>query len=89
MTLYICEYCLKYMRKLKTLQAHQQKCTSHRPPGEEIYHAEYPIWTKAKTEEENGRSRERQPIVKSMTTLSMYEVDGVKNKVYCQVSFNV
>eukprot|EP00243_Klebsormidium_subtile_P006293 TRINITY_DN2644_c0_g1_i1.p1 TRINITY_DN2644_c0_g1~~TRINITY_DN2644_c0_g1_i1.p1 ORF type:complete len:634 (-),score=132.24 TRINITY_DN2644_c0_g1_i1:213-1868(-) len=84
--LYICEYCLKYMRKAKTLQAHLQKCTSHRPPGEEIYHADYPIWSRVpKAEGENGR-RERSPapIVKNMVTLSMYEVDGVKNKVYCQ-----
>lgn len=87
-TLYICEYCLKYMRKLKTLQAHLLKCMTHRPPGEEIYHAEYPIWSRTGRSEEEGSRRERNqsPVIKSMATLSMYEVDGVKNKVYCQVS---
>jgi len=33
--LYLCETCLKYMRRKRTLQRHQCKCTC--PPGKEIY----------------------------------------------------
>ncbi|BET00011.1 unnamed protein product [Nesidiocoris tenuis] len=36
--LYICEYCLKYMRLEKTYRYHLGECTSRRPPGVEIYH---------------------------------------------------
>lgn len=56
-TLYICEYCLKYMRKAKTLKRHKAECTSRRPPGKEIYREE---------------------------DLCVFEVDGEKNRVYCQ-----
>jgi len=35
--LYMCEYCLKYMRKPKTLEAHKQVCPLRHPPGNEIY----------------------------------------------------
>lgn len=36
-TLYVCEYCLRYMRLPKTLQQHKQTCTRRQPPGNEIY----------------------------------------------------
>jgi len=55
--LYICEFCLKYMKKKKTLNRHKLKCDLRHPPGNEIYR--------------NG-------------TLSVFEVDGKKNKIYCQ-----
>jgi histone acetyltransferase MYST1 len=69
--LYICEFCLKYMKKKKTLNRHkvrlflswisthsnQLKCDLRHPPGNEIYR--------------NGN-------------ISMFEVDGKKNKIYCQ-----
>eukprot|EP01119_Soliformovum_irregulare_P014686 TRINITY_DN4031_c0_g1_i1.p1 TRINITY_DN4031_c0_g1~~TRINITY_DN4031_c0_g1_i1.p1 ORF type:complete len:413 (+),score=92.44 TRINITY_DN4031_c0_g1_i1:42-1241(+) len=55
--LYICEFCLKYMKKKKTLSRHKLKCDLRHPPGNEIYR--------------NG-------------TLSVFEVDGKKNKIYCQ-----
>eukprot|EP00467_Chlorarachnion_reptans_P008315 CAMPEP_0114523740 /NCGR_PEP_ID=MMETSP0109-20121206/21455_1 /TAXON_ID=29199 /ORGANISM="Chlorarachnion reptans, Strain CCCM449" /LENGTH=470 /DNA_ID=CAMNT_0001705081 /DNA_START=100 /DNA_END=1509 /DNA_ORIENTATION=+ len=55
--LYICEFCLKYMRKRSTLIKHKSKCFLRHPPGNEIY-------------------RDK--------NLSMFEVDGAKNKVYCQ-----
>lgn len=55
--MYVCEYCLKYMKKQKTLTNHSLKCTMRSPPGKEIYR-------------ENG--------------LSMFELDGKDNKVYCQ-----
>lgn len=35
--LYACEYCLKYMRKQKTLISHSFKCHMKSPPGREIY----------------------------------------------------
>jgi histone acetyltransferase MYST1 len=35
--LFICEYCLKYMKKKKTLERHSLKCESYAPPGREIY----------------------------------------------------
>nr|CAD7405629.1 unnamed protein product [Timema poppensis] len=35
--LWICEYCLKYMRLEKTHRYHMSECTSRQPPGKEIY----------------------------------------------------
>jgi len=35
--LYMCEYCLKYMRKERTLEAHKLVCPLRHPPGNEIY----------------------------------------------------
>eukprot|EP01041_Mallomonas_annulata_P003804 gene3804-7569_t len=35
--LFICEYCLKYVKKQKTLQRHKQICSMKSPPGKEIY----------------------------------------------------
>ena len=35
--LFICEYCLKYMKKKKTYLKHKAECKCHRPPGTEIY----------------------------------------------------
>jgi len=56
-TLYICEFCLKYMKKKTTLVRHKEKCTLRYPPGNEIYRKD---------------------------NLSMFEVDGSVNKIYCQ-----
>ena len=55
--LYLCEFCLKYMKKKKTLERHKQKCDLKHPPGNEIYRK---------------------------GSLSVFEVDGMKNKIYCQ-----
>ncbi len=55
--MYVCEYCLKYMKRHKTLIGHSLKCSMKSPPGKEIY-------------KENG--------------LSMFEIDGKDNKIYCQ-----
>jgi histone acetyltransferase MYST1 len=55
--LYFCEFCLKYMRKLRTLQKHQASCKLRHPPGTEIYRHEQH---------------------------SVFEVDGAKDKLYCQ-----
>ncbi|XP_074647511.1 histone acetyltransferase KAT8-like [Tubulanus polymorphus] len=35
--LWICEYCLKYMRLEKSFRYHQSQCTWRHPPGKEIY----------------------------------------------------
>ncbi|KAL4239362.1 K(lysine) acetyltransferase [Mactra antiquata] len=35
--LYICEYCLKYMKLEKTFRYHQSQCVYRFPPGKEIY----------------------------------------------------
>lgn len=55
--LYICEYCLKYMKSKNKLTRHCSTCEHRSPPGREIY-------------------RENE--------LSMYEIDGKDEKIYCQ-----
>ncbi|KAJ2007964.1 Histone acetyltransferase [Coemansia sp. RSA 2322] len=55
--LYICEYCLKYMKSEYTFRRHCQKCAQRHPPGDEIYRDD---------------------------NISVFEVDGRKNKIYCQ-----
>lgn len=55
--LYMCEFCLKYMKTAATLERHKRKCDLRHPPGDEIY-----------------RDGE----------LSVFEVDGKDNKMYCQ-----
>ncbi|RWS28060.1 histone acetyltransferase KAT5-like protein [Leptotrombidium deliense] len=35
--IYLCEFCLKYMKSRKCLQRHMQKCNLRHPPGNEIY----------------------------------------------------
>ncbi|KAJ1833289.1 Histone acetyltransferase [Coemansia sp. RSA 2711] len=55
--LYICEFCLKYMKSEYTYRRHCTKCMLQHPPGDEIYR--------------DGN-------------LSVFEVDGRKNKIYCQ-----
>jgi histone acetyltransferase MYST1 len=55
--LYLCELCLKYMKRKHTLERHAEKCEWRHPPGNEIY-------------------REGE--------LSVFEVDGKKQRVYCQ-----
>lgn len=36
-TLYVCDFCLTYMRKAKTYKKHVAECTCRTPPGLEIY----------------------------------------------------
>jgi histone acetyltransferase MYST1 len=36
-TLYVCEYCLSYMRKVKSYKSHRTSCKCRSPPGKEIY----------------------------------------------------
>ena len=35
--IYVCEHCLKYMKRKSTLERHLKKCTMLHPPGNEIY----------------------------------------------------
>ncbi|KAI8984021.1 acyl-CoA N-acyltransferase [Mycotypha africana] len=55
--LYICEFCLKYMKGSFVAHRHKLKCPYKFPPGDEIYRDGY---------------------------ISVFEVDGKKNKTYCQ-----
>merc|ERR1711988_362697 len=55
--LFLCEFCLKYMKSRPILKRHIQKCIWRHPPGTEIYRKD---------------------------NLSVYEVDGNTNKIYCQ-----
>lgn len=36
-TLYVCEFCLTYMKKMKSLRKHKAECKCRQPPGPEIY----------------------------------------------------
>mmetsp|Transcript_25719 Transcript_25719/g.39858 ORF Transcript_25719/g.39858 Transcript_25719/m.39858 type:complete len:450 (-) Transcript_25719:182-1531(-) len=56
-TLFICEFCLKYMKHKCSYRKHKECCEKRRPPGREIYR-------------ENN--------------LSVFEIDGKENRVYCQ-----
>ena len=55
--LWICQFCLKYMRLEKTYCIHAPQCPINQPPGREIYRK---------------------------GSISVYEVDGKVQKVYCQ-----
>lgn len=55
--LWMCEFCLKYMKSRFMATRHRLKCIMHYPPGQEIYRA---------------------------NNISVFEVDGSKNKIYCQ-----
>ncbi|KAG9315248.1 acyl-CoA N-acyltransferase [Chiua virens] len=55
--LWICEFCLKYMRSRFAFGRHRMKCKARHPPGDEIHR--------------DG-------------AVSIFEVDGRKNKIYCQ-----
>uniref|UniRef100_A0A3Q3LCG1 Histone acetyltransferase n=1 Tax=Mastacembelus armatus TaxID=205130 RepID=A0A3Q3LCG1_9TELE len=55
--LYVCEFCLKYMKSQTILRRHMAKCVWKHPPGDEVYRK---------------------------GTISVFEVDGKKNKIYCQ-----
>ncbi|KAI0787884.1 histone acetyltransferase [Fomes fomentarius] len=55
--LWMCEFCLKYMKSRFSATRHQLKCKVRHPPGDEIYR--------------DGK-------------ISIFEVDGRKNKIYCQ-----
>lgn len=41
--LYICEYCLGYMKTKTRYNRHRDKCVWRYPPGEEVYRYEYDL----------------------------------------------
>uniref|UniRef100_A0A7S3E6V0 histone acetyltransferase n=2 Tax=Rhodosorus marinus TaxID=101924 RepID=A0A7S3E6V0_9RHOD len=55
--LFICEFCLKFMRTEEALARHLKRCPHLHPPGTEIYRKD---------------------------KVCVYEVDGAKNRMYCQ-----
>lgn len=67
--LYACEFCLKYMRKKKTLTKHKLSCPLRHPPGDEIYR------------QPRSAARDSGEVVPET---SVFEVDGAKAPVYCQ-----
>ena len=67
--LFICEFCLKYMKKKKTYLRHKAECKCRRPPGMEIYR------------ESGGSSGGG---VSGSSNISVFEVDGKEHRVYCQ-----
>lgn len=77
--LYVCEFCLKYMKKAKTYAQHKEKCELRRPPGEEIYQTSNQMQRTALGGEPSVSKSPRE-----VKMLSMFEVDGKKSKVYCQ-----
>lgn len=42
-TLYICEFCLTYMKSSETLQRHNSKCQLYCPPANEIYRSKHKV----------------------------------------------
>ena len=72
--LYICEYTLKYFRKKRTLLRHLAKLDRRHPPGDEIYRSPPPP--------PNNPNYVGGAVANP--TIAVFEVDGRKNKVYCQ-----
>ncbi|KAI1292153.1 Histone acetyltransferase KAT6A [Halotydeus destructor] len=63
--LFICEFCLKYVKSKPMLDRHMTKCDLREPPATEIYRSNHEI---------DGRD----------ASLSVFEVDGLVSKIYCQ-----
>ena len=71
-TLYVCEFCLKYMKMEKTWKYHTDPlsvgiCKHTKPPGYLIYF-----------------DRQKAEKGKPKSSLSVFEVDGKNHKLYCQ-----
>ncbi|MCO5595186.1 hypothetical protein L7F22_049225 [Adiantum nelumboides] len=87
--LFICEFCLKYMKKKRSLVRHKEKCQARYPPGNEIYRTVSNLQGSIRSEQPqledpsfNGQAGS--DIATKGTVLSVFEVDGEKNKLYCQ-----
>lgn len=88
--LYICEFCLKYMKKKKSVERHKIKCELKQPPGDDIYKMTAPFQEKLANAEgtvvediPTTTGTDMSPHGKAQQ-LSMFEVDGRKSKMYCQ-----
>lgn len=66
--IFLCEFCLSYMKSSETLSRHNTKCKLYCPPANEIYRSVHNIETSDIGDVE----------------LSVYEADGGKCKLYCQ-----
>jgi hypothetical protein len=73
--LHLCEFCLKYFAKRSTLVRHAAKCDARHPPGDEIYRSPPPAAA--------GRGDAPASAVAD-PPVAVFEVDGKKDKVYCQ-----
>ncbi|XP_057835864.1 histone acetyltransferase of the MYST family 1 isoform X2 [Cryptomeria japonica] len=87
--LYICEFCLKYMKKRMTYMRHMRKCGYRHPPGDEIYRTVVVEQSVVPSECKRVDESTSQQIKVSekggmQQILSVFEVDGEKNKLYCQ-----
>lgn len=87
--LYICEFCLKYMKKRITYKRHMMKCCYRHPPGNEIYRTVVAEQSSVPSDnKQNGESTSGQSKLSekggSLQTLSVFEVDGQKSKLYGQ-----
>ncbi|KAH9306918.1 hypothetical protein KI387_011322, partial [Taxus chinensis] len=87
--LYICEFCLKYMKKRMTYMRHMRKCGYRHPPGDEIYRTvvaeQSVVPSQCKQGDESTSWQSKVPDKGGMQQiLSVFEVDGEKNKLYCQ-----
>eukprot|EP01018_Ginkgo_biloba_P030145 Gb_35184 [translate_table: standard] len=75
------------MKKRMTYMRHMRKCGSRHPPGDEIYRtfvAEEPTVTSDSKENEESTSGQLSEKGVRHQTLSVFEVDGQKSKLYCQ-----
>ena len=80
--LFVCEFCLKYCKRRKTLVKHKKCCPLTHPPGNEIYRHPAEIEKRTITGEDGEGDREVQEIVRP--ELSVFEVDGARAATYCQ-----
>jgi len=84
-TLHVCEFCLKYFAKRSTLLRHAARCDLRHPPGDEIYRS--PPGERGGGEGgrgDRGGDRAAGPTAVADPAVAVFEVDGKKDKVYCQ-----
>ncbi|KAL2650872.1 hypothetical protein R1flu_019000 [Riccia fluitans] len=81
--LYICEFCLKYMKKKKSIQRHKMTCELKHPPGDEIYQTRGDLASHADDPSTSSQTRAAAGRLKPHN-ISVFEVDGKKSKTYCQ-----
>ena len=72
--IYICEFCLKYMKFSSVMKRHASKCVWKHPPGENIFRSQRTALTLNISGDEIYRKDK----------LSVFEVCGKKYKQYCQ-----
>ena len=81
--LYVCEYCLKYMRLRRTYHRHKAECEHRRPPGREIYrHQEQD--DDNDDDDGNNKNNKNNNNNEGNNIVSVFEVDGKQARVYCQ-----